>query len=86
MKVCSTYTAVMVYPRWGPDWRTTVDSLADIGELNLAVFVDKNIFTQHLLVFEVMGKPDDIHWFRSKMHAEDRRHRFRIYESWRDHD
>lgn len=86
MKVSSTYTAVMVYPRWSPDWRTTVEALSDMANLHLAVFVDKNIFTKHLLVFEVMGHPDDIHWFMQKVHSEDRKHKFRLYESWSDHD
>ena len=80
MKESTTYTVVIFYSRWEPDWEKTVRMLAELANVALVEFTNHKKWFHHIYIFEVFGPADSIVWFANTLRAEDRKRTHILYE------
>jgi hypothetical protein len=75
----STFTAYIQYPVWSPDWKSTVQTLADLANLCYAEFVSDRLYVTNIFLFEVFGATENVEWFEKNLLKEDRKRKYIKY-------
>lgn len=78
----ATYTAYIQYPVFSPDWRFTVDTLANLYNVALAEFVSERVAYMNIYLFEVFGDSRDVEAFQRSLEKEDRKLKYIRYRDF----